>query len=76
MEERVGRRETHHEGKMDVNEEWDGKINTKGAEKKEDRIGKGKDWKRKSNFGKKKKKTRRKGGKEKEERKGRINLVP
>ena len=43
MEERVGRRETDHEGKMDVNEEWDGKINTKGAEKKEDRIGKGKD---------------------------------
>ena len=52
---------------MEVNEGKDGKINTKGAEKKGRQF-----WKRKGL----KKKKRRKGGKIKEERTGRINLVP
>ena len=60
---------------MEVNEGKDGKINTKGAEKKGRQNWKRKGLKEKRNFGKEKKK-RRKGRKVKVERKGRINLVP
>ena len=66
MGERVGRREI--EGKMEVNEGKDGKINTKGAEKKGRQNWKKKFWKEKEE--------KEKGGKVKEERTGRINLVP
>ena len=60
---------------MEVNEGKDGKINTKGAEKKGRQNWKRKGLIEKRNFGNKKKK-RRKGGKVKGERTGRINLVP